>query len=111
MSYPIYILENLIVFPEGKKDVGHCEFWESTVHKMVAEHYHISAKRLFNLPYSQRRARICNGKVYYGEEFKKILLKKIIKAVGEKLEFAYDDHERRLAYDMRAFQRLIVPCQ
>jgi len=108
MNYPIYILEDLIVFPEGKKDLGHCEFWENTVHKIVAEFYHIPAKKLFNLPYCQRRARICLGKVYYGEEFKQSLLKNIIKAVHEDLEFAYDEHECRLAYDVRVFNRLIA---
>lgn len=112
-SYPIYILaDDQIVFPEGKKDLGHCEFWEETVHKIVATLFHVPAARLINLPYCQRRARICLGKVYYGEKFDRSLLVKIKKAVQEKkLEFAFDDHERRLVHDVRMFDRIIAPCQ
>jgi hypothetical protein len=111
-SYPIYILDNdQIVFPPEKNDIGHCEFWETTVHKIVAELYRIPARKLINLPYCQRRARIYNSKVYYGETFKQSLLLKIKKAVGEKLEFAYDEHEARLEYDVLLLNNLIGPCQ
>ncbi len=111
-SYPIYILDNdQIVFPSEKNDIGHCEFWETIVHKIVAELFHVSAKELFNLPYCQRRARIYKGKVYYGETFDRKLLTKIKKAVNEKLDFAYDEHEARLEYDVILFSRITGPCQ
>jgi len=111
-SYPIYILDNdQIVFPPEKNDIGHCEFWEETVHKIVAELFHVPARKLINLPYCQRRARIYRNKVYYGETFNRNLLIKIKKAVGEKLEFAYDEHETRLEYDVLMFKRIIGPCQ
>lgn len=112
-SYPLYLLRFEdkwhIVFPEGKEDLGHSDFWEQTVSFLVAEHYKIPQKRLENLPYSQRRARVVEpDKVYYGGEPDPDLLKAIRKAVGnKKLEFRHDDHERRLREDVSQFKRLL----
>lgn len=112
MSFPIYILdlggdEYAIVFPEGKVDIDHNDFWEATVARIVARHLHLPLEGLLNLPYCQRRARI-NGKiVYYGEKRTKKLLRQIEKAVGETgLEWGYDDHEMRLEYDLIEFHAL-----
>jgi hypothetical protein len=105
-SYPIYILnlgkdEYKIVYPEGKADLNHSEFWEATVAKIVASGLHLPLENLLNLPYCQRRARISDKKVYYGEKQSKNLLKQIEKAVGEKgLKFVYDEHETRLEFDV-----------
>ena len=114
MTYPIYILdlsgaEYAIVFPEGKADLDHCEFWEATVARIVARHFRVPFEELVNLPYCQRRARINAKIVYFGERMTKKLLRLIEKAVGEKgLKFAYDDHEKRLEFDMQAFASLCL---
>lgn len=106
MSYPIYILDlggdgYTIVFPEGKIDINHSDFWEATVARIVARHLHLPLEELVNLPYCQRRARIHDKIVYYGEKPIKKLLRQIEKAVGETgLLFVYDDHEKRLEYDV-----------
>src|SRR5947209_19090210 len=102
MSYPIFILDlggkvYTVVFPEGKVDIDHSDYWETTVARIVARHFHLPLEELVNLTYCQRRARINDKTVYYGEKATKKLLKLIETAVGEKgLKFAYDDHEKRL---------------
>jgi hypothetical protein len=57
-TYPIYLLQLgdtfQVVFPEGKEDIGHSDFWESIVSQIVAKHYNISQAKLANLPYCQR---------------------------------------------------------
>jgi len=111
-SFPIYILQLgkrwRIVFPRDKQDIGHCDFWEQSVSFLVAEFFKLPQKQLLNLPYSQRRARICGNKVYYGEEARPALLAKIRKAVkNQTLVFAHDEHEVRLGADVRQFQRLV----
>ena len=113
MSYPIYILDlgakDTIVFPEGKVDIDHSDFWEKTVARIVARYFHLPIEELLNLPYCQRRSRINGKKVYYGEKPLKKLLRLIEKAVGEKgLQFAYDDHEKRLNYDVQDFTSLCL---
>ena len=110
-SYPIYLL-NLggklrVVLPEPRTDVGHTEFWESTVSQIVADHYGIPQRLLLNLPYCQRRARIVGDTVYYGGKPTPKLLRRIRKAIGNRtLVFAHDDHEKRLKHDVSAFRRL-----
>ena len=115
MSYPIYILDvgqddYLIVFPEGKEDLNHSDFWEQTVARIVARHLHLPLEELLNLPYCQRRTRISGKIVYYGERTSRKLLKMIEKAVGETgLEWGYDDHEMRSEFDVSAFIALSPP--
>lgn len=112
MSFPIYVLdlgegEPTIVFPEGKVDLDHSDFWEQTVARIVARHFRVPVEALLNLPYCQRRARINDKIVYYGEKTNRKLLKLIEKAVGETgLRFVYDDHETRLEYDLCVIERL-----
>jgi hypothetical protein len=111
-SFPIYLLELgkrwRIVFPEGMVEIGHCDFWERSVSFLVAEFFKLPQEKLLNLPYSQRRARICGNKVCYGEEARPSLLAKIRKAVkNQKLEFAYAEHEQRLAVEVRQFRQLV----
>ena len=102
MSFPIYILdlggeEDAIVFPEGKADLDHCDYWEATVARIVARHFRLPLHELVNLPYCQRRARISGKIVYYGEKPLRKLLRLIEKAVGKTgLRFVNDDHEMRL---------------
>lgn len=111
-SYPIYILDLggkdfVIVFPDGKADLDHSDFWERTVARLVARHFHLPLEEVVNMPYCQRRARINGKTVYYGETPSKKLLKLIEKAVGEKgLKFAHDDHEARLEFDVQEFAAL-----
>jgi hypothetical protein len=114
MSFPIYLLdlnegEPTIVFPEGKVDLDHSDFWERTVAGIVASHFKLNPKDLTNLPYCQRRARINDGVVYYGERQSKRLLRQIERAVGETgLRFAFDEHEARLEFDMLEFAALLA---
>jgi hypothetical protein len=111
-SYPIYILDvgakdYTIVFPEGKVDLDHSVFWETTVARIVAHHYHVPLEELVNMPYCQRRARINDKIVYYGEKTTKKLLRLIEKVAGESgLRFGYDDHEKRLDFDVQEFTAL-----
>ena len=111
-SFPIYLL-NLggkfrAVLPEPRTDVGHTDFWESTVSQIVADHYGIPQRLLRNLPYCQQRARIVGNLVYYGGKPTPILLRLIRKATGNrKLVFAHDDHEKRLRHDVAEFRKLV----
>ena len=110
MSYPIYILDDdTIIFPEGKIDIDHSEFWETTVARIVARHHNIPLEDLLNLTYCQRRARIAGQNVLYGEKQTKKLLQLIERAVEEKgLRFVYDEHEQRLEFDVLEFTALIA---
>ena len=118
-SFPIYILmlekegdadappEIETVFPEGRVDIGHPEFWEQTVAAIVADYYLLPLPEISALPYSQRRARIYQNRIYYGEEQDKDLLKAIRQKLGnDELAFFYDDHERRLVVDVLQFEAL-----
>ena len=112
MPYPIYILDlggadDAIVFPEGKADLDHCDFWEATVARIVARHIRVPFAELLNLPYCQRRARVSGNAIYYGERTSKRLLRQIEKAVGEtELRFVYEIHEARLEYDVQEYTAL-----
>lgn len=116
MSYPIYILEldkrTIVVSPE-RVDIGHYEWWEQAVHKIVADHFRVPARRLKYLHYCQKRARIVGNRVYYGGKHCPELLADIRRALGnEELHFVYDDHERRLRDDVREFRRAVkAPCR
>ena len=112
-NYPIYILDltgkDLVVFPQDKADISHSDYWEQKVVAIIANYFGISDKRLMNIPYCQRRARISsNGSVFYGEEQNQKLLRQISKATGEtNLHWVYDEHESRLPFDVMEFKRLI----
>jgi len=74
---------------------------------MVARHFGLPPRKLANLPYCQRRARIVGNKVYYGETHDPALLGLICEALGNsELVFCYDDHEKRLRGDVRQFIKL-----
>ena len=110
-SFPIYILKLgdrfRIVLPDNREDLGHPDFWEQSVSLLVARHFGISPKRLANLPYCQRRARIAGNRVYYGEKPDPELLHLIREALGNpELAFCYDEHEKRIRYEVRHFKRL-----
>ena len=100
-SFPIYILrlgteEQVIISPD-QIDIGHIEFWEETVAGIVAAHYQLPVKKLINLPYCQRRARVYGNRLYYGEKQDPALLALVQRALGnDDLVFFYDEHERRL---------------
>ena len=112
-TYPIYILElegkDLVVFPESKADIPHPQFFQKDIIPIIANYFGISDKRLMNIPYCQRRARISSkGFVFYGEKQTKTLLRTISKATGEtNLRWVFDDHEARLPFDVMEFERLI----
>ncbi len=109
MTYPVYILdlggeEATVVFPEGKLDLDHGDFWEATVARIVARHFRLPLDEVANMPYCQRRARINDKIVYYGEKPLRKLLRLIERAVVVTgLRFVHDDHEKRLEYDVQEF--------
>ena len=110
-TFPIYLLklgdEIVVVHPEDRKDIGHSEFWETTASRLVAEHFGIPQRLLVNLPYCQHRARIVGNRIYYGENPEAKLLRLIRKTLGNsKLEFVYDDHEKRLRHDVVELRKL-----
>ena len=111
-TFPIYLLElgdGLVVcYPEDRRDIDHSTFWETTASRLVAEHYKIPQRLLVNLPYCQRRARVVGNRVFYGEKLDAKLLRLIRKTLGNsKLVFLYDEHEKRLRYDVSEFRKLI----
>jgi hypothetical protein len=110
-TFPIYLLEFadvVVCCPEDRRDIDHSTFWETTASRLVAEHYKIPQRLLFNLPYCQRRARVVGNRVFYGEKPDAKLLRLIRKALGNgKLVFVHDDHERRLRYDVAEFRKLV----
>ena len=116
-SFPVYILDlsgtDRVVYPNGRLDIPHADFWKGTVAAIVADHFDLQVKRLLNLPYCQRRARIVVREddaavAYYGERQSKKLLKLIAKSVGlPNLEWRPDEHEQRLDFDVVEFERLL----
>ena len=111
-SFPIYLLklgdETRVVFPDDRSDLGHTDFWEETISHLVAAFFHLPQAKLRDLPYCQRRARIVEAKVYYGETPDPILLKFIRQALAnDNLDFYHDDHEKRLREDVRQFRKLL----
>lgn len=114
-TFPAYFLrlndQWRVVVPGDKEDIGHTDFWEQTVARIVADHYRVPEHRLVNLPYCQRRARIVGAKVYYGEKPDLKLLRALREAVGnDQLAFVHDDHEKRLQEDVRQFKKLVLRC-
>lgn len=113
-SFPIYILDlggkdYTIVFPEGKTDLDHSQFWEDTVARLVARHFRLPLEEVANLVYCQRRARINGQNVLYGEKQTTKLLRLIEKALGQKdMRWVYDEHEQRLIYDRDEFNALCL---
>ena len=115
-SFPIYILDlsgdDFVAYPDGRLDLPHADFWKSTVAAIVAAHFQLPVKRLLNLPYCQRRARIIvrddEAVAYYRERQSQKLLKTISKTVGlPDLEWRSDEHEQRLEFDVAEFERLV----
>jgi len=115
-SYPIYIIDTSegvqIVFPKGKQDLNHADFWSDTVADLVVEFgcaKKQNLKNLKNAPYCMRRARVTsNGVVYYGEEQTDELLNQIKQAVGEPdLRWSFDEHESRIEFD----QSILESCR
>ena len=112
-TYPIYILDldgkDTVLFPQGKLDIPHSLYFEQTIAPIIAKHFGISHKRLMNIPYCQRRARISSkGFVFYGEKQTKTLLRTISKATGESdLRWVYDEHEARLSFDLMEYRKLL----
>jgi len=111
-SFPIYMLwlddAWKVVFPKNHADIGHTEFWEQTVSHIVAQHFGIPQKKLDNLPYCQRRARVVGNTVYYGGRPDPTLLKAIRGALDSRsFFFTFDDHEKRLRADVAEFRQLV----
>jgi hypothetical protein len=112
-TFPLYILalgaELRVVAPADRRDIGHTEFWESEVASILARRFGINPAQLANLPYCQRRARVAGDKVYYGEEPSPEILAAIRKALCKpQLEFVYDDHEKRLPFDVQEFEAVLA---
>lgn len=114
-TFPVYILEapeGLSIFvPKIRRDIGHTEFWETTVAPIVSVRYGISLKAIKNIPYCLKRARIVPKKnvAYFGDEADVRILEALRRETGlPELRFVYDDHERRLPYDVQVFESLLA---
>ena len=107
-GFPIYILDDDTVL-YVKDDVNHVDYWYDTVSKIVADKHGILQKRLLNLPYCQRRARVVGSSFYCGEKITKKLLKKIEKTLDRKLKYIYDEHETRCEINVSEFNSLRNP--
>ena len=101
-SFPIYILDDdTILF--SKQDLSHSEFWKNEVVHYVATKFKVPVRKLLNIPYCQKRARVVGNRLYCGEKIDKALFVKIQKTLNIELEIVYDDHEKRLNYDVAIF--------
>jgi len=113
-TFPVYILEateGLCLFiPKDRQDIGHTEFWETVVAPILAVRYSLNLKRLKNIPYCLKRARIVPKKsiAYFGEEADDRILEALRRETGlPQLRFVYDDHEQRLPYDVQVLGKLL----
>lgn len=110
MSFPIYILDDqTIVYT--KRDQNHVDYWYHTVSKIVAEKHGIARRKLLNLPYCQKRARVVENRLYCGEKITKKTLRQIEKTIGIKLILTHDEHETRCPLELAEFKALKNPCQ
>lgn len=107
-GFPIYILDDDTIL-YTKKDLNHVDYWDKIVSKTVAEKYGILQKKLVNLPYCQRRARVVGNNFYCGEKIKKDLFKLIEKKIGRRLKYVYDEHETRCEYNVAELKALKNP--
>jgi hypothetical protein len=112
MDFPVYLLRLgekwQVVVPNELVDLGHTDFWEQTVSHVVADYYKIPQAKLANLPYCQRRARVVGDKIYFGGRPEPELLHAIRAKTGNlKLDFIFDEHEKRLREDVLELRRLI----
>lgn len=109
-GFPVYILDDdTIVYTE--RGIDHSKYWTQTVSKIVAEKHGITKKKLNNLPYCQKRARVVGGILYCGEKISKKLHTKISKALKRKLRVVYDEHETRCSFEVAEFKALKSPYQ
>jgi hypothetical protein len=107
-GFPIYILDDDTVL-YTKEDANHVDYWYDVVSKIVADKHGILQKRILNLPYCQRRARVVGANLYCGEKITKKLLKKIEKILDKKLRYIYDEHETRCELSVAEFNGLRNP--
>lgn len=109
MTFPIYILDDGTVL-YTKKDLNHVDYWYHTVSKIVAEKHGIPRRKIKNLPYCQKRARVVDNKLYCGEKISKKLHREIEKILDMKLKLTYDEHETRCRIELAEFKALKNPC-
>lgn len=107
-GFPVYILDDDTIL-YIKEDLNHVDYWCDFVSKIVSERHGIPRKKLINLPYCQRRARVVENKFYCGEKIKKDLFKTIEKKLGRKLKYVYDEHETRCEFNLAEFKSLKNP--
>lgn len=109
-GFPIYILDDDSIF-FLKKDIGHTKYWQKQVASIVAKKFAVPLSEILNLPYCQRRARIVDNNLYCGERLTKKTIRKIENAVGFKLKYCHDDHEKRCEISLGQFKALRSPYQ
>lgn len=109
-GFPIYILDDdTILYIE--EDKNHVDYWYETVAKIVADKHGIVTRKLVNLPYCQRRARVVGNRFYCGEKLTKKLFQNIEKILKRKLKYVYDEHETRCEINLAEFKGLKNPYQ
>jgi hypothetical protein len=108
MTFPIYILDDSTIL-YTKTDLNHVDYWYDTVSKIVSEKHGIPKRKLQNLPYCQKRARVVDNKLYCGEKLSKKIHNKIEKTLNMKLKIVYDEHETRCPHELAEFKALKNP--
>ena len=109
-GFPVYILDDDTI-TYILKDVTHVEYWFKVVSKIVAKKNKILRRKIINLPYCQKRARVVGNCFYCGEKITKKTFKKIEKTLKRKLKYIYDEHETRCEINLEEFNLLKIPYQ
>lgn len=104
-TFPIYILDDNTII-HVKRDIDHVDYWYRTVARIVAEKRGIPRRKLINLPYCQRRARVVGNRLYCGEKISKKLHRQIEKTLNMRLKPVYDEHETRCPFNVAEFKGL-----
>ena len=91
-GFPVYILDTGDIL-YTIEDKNHVDYWEETVHQIVAAKLKVPRSEIRNMPYCQKRARVVGNILYCGDKLSKATLRKINKLLGCELILKFDDHE------------------
>lgn len=104
-GFPVYMLDDDTILYLCE-DLTHIEFWDRVVSSVVSEKTGIVRRKLSNLPYCQRRARVVDKKFYCGEVISDELFKRIEEELQMRLKYIYDEHETRCPISVYEFKGL-----
>lgn len=104
-GFPVYLLDDDTIL-YLREDLTHIEFWDRVVSGVVSEKTGIVRRKLRNLPYCQRRARVVGNKFYCGEHISGELFDRIEVELQMRLRYVYDEHETRCPISVYEFKGL-----